>query len=198
MEFDQIKAEVYSYGGDYLDDGDEGSARVGRWVNQAYRELCDLAAWPFLRTVASGAAPLTVADLGFPIISVMQGTIRLEQTEEHVLTERVENLARTGSPLFFYVTGGTVLNVYPVNTGSITVTYLKRVAALANVNDEPIVPSAYHDIIVLGAVRRLLVDDHSPDAAAVAAEYAERVSVMRQALLQAPTRQQIVTGAGDW
>ena len=54
----ELRTEVFSpYS--YLNDSGTQAARVDRWINQAYHELCDQAPWPFLEATSTGAAPLT-------------------------------------------------------------------------------------------------------------------------------------------
>lgn len=184
----------------YLQTDTNGPARATRWVNQAYQEICDLEDWPFLETTATGTAPLTVADLG-EVESVLDATskTKLEQADWRSLTDTYADLTITGAAVFFYITAGSVINVFPANTTvTLSVRYYKNPADLANALDTPVVPAAFHDVILLGAFRRAYLEDGAgADYQMVAAEFDRRVNVMRTALLVDPEAQVITAGSQD-
>lgn len=201
MNFGDLVTEFYSSGFAYFQQETNGPVRVQRWINQSYQELCDLEDWPFLEATATGTAPLTISDLE-DVIDVQDTTTRntLVQSDHAAMSEVTGDLTITGTPTYYYITGGAVINVFPVSTTvQLSVRYIKNPTDLANNADTPIVPTPFHDLIVLGAWRRGLLDDSAAgDYSLIAAEYDRRLSTMRQSQL-VPPRYQTVTGAsGDW
>jgi hypothetical protein len=92
------------------------------------------------------------------------------------------------------------VTLLPANASlALSVRYLKVPTELSNAADSPLLPAAYHDIIVLGAWRRGLLDDsNAGDYALIKAEWAERLGAMRQALLDVPTSQFLTFAGEDW
>lgn len=200
MTFAQLLAEFYASGFSYLDDNGAGAARAGRWVNQSYLELCAAERWPWLETTATGAAPLTITDLG-QIESVVTASDKTSLVAVHRadVTDMDGDPTLTGSPRVYYTTADDVVNVYPANTGLITVRYCKVPVELSATTDIPVVPQTYHDVIVLGAVRRGLVDDQDAgDYQHVVSEYQARLGMMRSQYLFVPEAQVLRAGSEDW
>lgn len=200
MDFSQLLDDVYGHGLDYLADTAEDEERAKRWINQAYAEVCATARYPFLEASTSGSAPLAITNLD-TIISVQEATTLryLQETTEAALTAQVGDLTTTGSPTQWYLTSGSTVTTYPYYTGSITVRYWKTPTALDNGSDTPIIPTAYHDVITLGALRRAAIDNQSFDtAAAYRQEWDSRVDDMRANLIRIPPRQVISHGSEDW
>jgi len=181
MTLAELRAEVYARGFDYEGDTD----RIDRWINQAYQELCEETAWPFLEASTSGTAPVTITD------------VRTVQSVSNTTTGRtLDGLARrdvvdvdpevddAGSPTHFYL-DAQVLRVFPLNTtDTISVRYLKIPTALASDSDTPIVPTRYQDLIVDGAVIRAYKDDDEMEAAGILRQvWAEGVQRMRKGQL---------------
>lgn len=200
MDFSQLLDDLYGHGLDYLADTAENEERAKRWINQAYLEACATARYPFLEETSTGSAPLTISDLD-TVISVGDPTSHryLNDTTEAALTAQVGDLTATGTPMLWYLTGGDTVTCYPSYTGSITVRYYKVPAELDNGSDAPIIPSAYHDVITLGALRRAAIDNQAFETASFyRQEWDSRVQDMRTALISIPGHQQITHGAEDW
>lgn len=200
MNYGQLLTEFYASGFSYLDDNGSGAARAGRWVNQAYLELCAAERWPWLETSASGAAPLTITDLN-QVESVVTSADKasLVPMFRGDLTDMDGDLTLTGSPRYYYLTADSVVNVYPASTGTITVKYCKVPVELSASTDTPVVPQTYHDVIVLGAIRRGLVDDQDAgDYQQVVSEYQARLGMMRAQYLFTPEVQVLRAGSEDW
>lgn len=199
MNLTELQAEVYASGAAYLQQETGGPARVTRWINQAYQELCDLDDWPFLETTATGTAPLTITDFD-AVESVLDTSNRrkLEEIDWPTITELYPDLTTAGTPRWYYLTTGNVVNVYPVQAVTLSVRYYKNPTDLSGSSDTPVVPAQFHDIIVLGAWRRVLLDDNAAgDYQFVKQEWLDRVQTMRQALLWQPTYQVLVAGSED-
>lgn len=200
MNLGQLLTEFYANGFDYLNDGASGATRATRWINQSYQELCALERWPFLEATATGPAPLSVPTL-LEVLTVVDTTntnttlIEADQVE----LANTGDLTSTGTPIFYYITGGTTVSVWPVATNSLSVRYTAQPSDLAAAGDTPIVPAPYHDIIVLGAVRRALLDDtDSGSYQLIKAEWNDRVQQMVASQLNPITRQYVTGASDDW
>jgi hypothetical protein len=148
MNFTTIKADLVARGFDYLT-----SDQQGNYVNRAYQAISDARAWPFLETSQSGTAPMTITDLR-QVLTVTDTTTdtNLLYRDIRTLRESDPDLDDTGSPIRFYLDGLTTLKVWPANTSdTINVRYLKRPAVLTG-TDTPVIPEAYHLLIVDRAV----------------------------------------------
>ena len=194
----ELRTEVFSpYS--YLNDAGTQAARVDRWINQAYHELCDQAPWPFLEATSTGAAPLTISDLASVITVTDTDGVVLDPIQYDPL-RRIVNAALTtaGTPGWYYVTGGTVVNAYPVPTASISVRYRKKPTDLSSAGDVPLVPDEYRDIIALGALRRAALDNQAWEAAnGYRQEWDARLLDMVSSEIEPPRRQQIIAGSED-
>lgn len=198
MSLTTLLTEFYSYGFNYLDDSGAGATRATAFINSAYQELCNDSDWPFLEANATGTSTVTLTDLR-KVESVVNTTTSdtLQQTDRRTLTNAYGVLTATGTPTFWYLTTGSVVKSYPVG-GTLSVNYWKVPTDLSSGSDVPVVPSRYQDLIVLGAVRRALVDDQDgPDYQQVQAEYAQRLGSMRADLLLAPEAQAQTATHGD-
>lgn len=200
MAYDLAALRVELYGPySYLNDGGTQATRGDRWINLAYHELCDQAPWPFLETSSTGAAPLTISDLGDVITVVDSDGVALDAIGYESLRKIVDgDLTVAGAPAWYYLTGGTVVNTYPVPSASITVRYRKVPTDLSSGTDEPLVPSEYRDIIALGALRRAAIDNQSWEAAnGYRQEWDARLLDMVSAEIPPPRAQQIIFGSED-
>lgn len=198
-EFSTVLDELYDSGFDYLSDNNQ-TDRAKRWVNQSYQEVCSMEKWPFLRTEASGPAPLSMPEYQ-RIISVVDtesfsGGNRLQEADEDMIAEFNPNRTLTGTPRYWYMTydaDGPVLNVYPVSTATLDVVFYQNPVPLVADNDVLIIPDQFIDVVVLGAMRRAYLDgtDTAQQYTMVKQEYADRLEFMRTQLLPRPTYQQI-------
>jgi hypothetical protein len=199
VNLNDLQTELYASGFQYLQVETGGTARATRWINQSYQELCDLENWPFLETTATGTSPLAITDLSM-IESVLDATnkTKLEAVRWQDLTDSYPDLTTVGAPIFYYLTAGTTVNTYPAASVSLSVRYYKNPTDLANAGDTPIIPTAFHDLIVLGAWRRALLDDSGAgDYQFIQQEWTSRVNVMRASLLPDPERQVLTAGSQD-
>lgn len=198
MDLAALRVELYApYS--YLNDGGTQATRGDRFINQAYHELCDQAPWPFLETTSTGAAPLTISDLASVITVTDTDGVVLDPIQYDPLRRIVDgSLSETGTPGFYYVTGGTVVNAYPVPSASISVRYRKKPTDLSSASDVPLVPDEYRDIIALGALRRAALDNQAWETAnGYRQEWDARLLDMVSSEIEPPRRQQIVVGSED-
>ena len=194
----ELRTEVFGpYS--YLNDSGTQAARVDRWINAAYHEVCDQAPWPFLETTSTGAAPLTISDLASVITVTDTDGVVLEPIQYDPIRRVVNgDLSTTGSAAFYYLTGGSVVNAYPVPSASITVRYRKKPTDLSAAGDLPLVPDEYRDIIALGALRRAAIDNQAWEAAnGYRQEWDARLLDMVSSEIQPPRAQQITFGSED-
>lgn len=203
MDFAELQTEVYARGLDYLNQDAAGQVRVKRWINQAYLELCGLERWPFLAATETGAAPLTISDLGTveSVRNSSENSVALAWRDRRDLTTSYSDLTTTGSPRWFYIDNG-VIRTWPVG-GSLTVLYWKVPAELEDDDDEPAIPARFQDLIVDGAVIRAYKDSDNFDFVQnLRAEWERGVETMRQALLDqqddSSSLIQVRAGSEDW
>ena len=163
MNFAALLDEVNDRGYNHISD-----TRLGRYVNQSYKSICNRAPWPFLLTTTTGVAPLTISDLR-AVLSVVDTTnkTKLYHSDRRNLIESVStDLTITGTPSYWYQESRTVIKVYPANTTStLSVHYLKVPATLTG-TDAHLIPDEFEDLIIDGAVIRALKDSDELDAAA--------------------------------
>lgn len=123
------------------------ATRLGYLINQARADLDGMFLWPYRLTTASGAAPLTITDLGTieEVVDTANASNPLHFVSRRNLLDSYGLLTTTGSPDWFYVDNG-VIRTYPVG-GTLTVRYYKRTPDLTGVQ-VPLAPADYHLLIV--------------------------------------------------
>lgn len=181
MNYSALVAEAQARGFDDLT-----TTRMGRYVNQAYKSICNRAAWPFLRATTTGTAPLTISDLR-AVLNVVDTTTnaKLYHADRRHLIESVDTLlTTTGTPTYWYQESRTVIKVYPANTtDTLSVHYLKVPATLTG-TDSHLIPEEFEDLIIDGAVIRAYKDDDRLDDAATLSQFFnEGLREMMDALL---------------
>lgn len=182
----QLQTELVDRGTDYLNNTVAGQTRLINWLNDAYLDICERQAWPFLEvTLSSVNAPYTFTDLG-RVLSVVDTTtfLTLEGVDRRVLTESWWDPTMTGSPLYWFLEGD-VLKVYPLNTtDSLEIRYSKIPAALVNPTDTVVLPDRFTNAIVDGAMVYAHRDDDNYDLASQAqAAMEQTVAQMTQSLM---------------
>ena len=188
MDFQTLQTEFFATGFDDWNDAGAGLTRAKRIINEAYKSICDAAPWGFLETTASGTAPLTVSDARH-VQTVTDNTNK--QPLAYLPKDQREAIfpdtPDTGNPEYWTWASDTSIAVYPANTSvTIEVGYLKNPVDLSVNGDTPIVPTRYHDLIVLLAtVRAWRYKDASGSESiqTLKQEYREELGEMMQALL---------------
>jgi hypothetical protein len=199
MDFSTLRTEVQAAG---FDDWTAGAdlTRLKRVVNESYKAICDSAPWGFLETTASGAAPLTIADIAH-IFTVTDNTSNTNLTymPKDVLERSFPDTPDTGTPSYWYWASDTSIGVYPTSTTTIEVFYAKYPADLSADGDTPVVPTRYHGLIVLGAtIRAWRYKDASGTEAlqALKREYQEELGQMMSALLVRQSEPEFILPSG--
>lgn len=174
MNFTELKDELFARGTNYLEEDATDIARAERWLNQAYREILNLHAWPFLQAVttgADGAGFVSVPDLRKIrfVTDVSSGgspgrKLNRVSLDDLVLTDDAD-LTVTGTPEWYYVDGGNAVKSYPAG-GTIRVYYIKRVDPLSG-TQSPIFSEEYHNLIIDKAMMKAYIDNDNFEAAAV-------------------------------
>lgn len=197
MTLAELKTELAARGFDYLSD-----TRRGLFINQARAELDDLFLWPYRLTIATGASPLTVSDLGVieSVLDTANSSVALSAVEWSGLAGL--DTTTTGTPSRFYVDNG-VVRTYPAG-GTLSVRHFKIPPDISD-SQQPLAPARFHDVIVDIAARNAYFDRDNPDAAnALQAKIDRRVAQMVDSLLggqqvQGPGATQLLTGQSvDW
>lgn len=188
MDFQTLRQSFFNRGFEHMDDNGPGLAECKRLVNEAMHQLNDERAgqWPFLEASSSGAAPLTISDLG-TIESVWDSTHStwLTPADRRDLGQWYADqpLTSEGAPEFFYVANG-VVKVYPVQAVTLNVRYWKVADDLSDNTDEPLMPARFHgaivDLAVAGAHR---LHGNEAEAQAAQAEAQRKVDLMAERLL---------------
>lgn len=175
----ELVQEVIDLGYDYVD-----SARIGKFVDRAYRMLCSRRNWPFLEAEVTGTAPLELSELG-KVLSVKNTTAEEQPrgVSRRWLVANYPNLTETGRPIFWYLENKT-LKLYPVDSeAQLEVRVKKRPTALAD-SDEPLVPDEWQYIIVdMAVIPCLKDDDEREEARALRADVEQSILEMSSDLL---------------
>lgn len=189
MTFKELYEEAAHRGFTDMLEGSEEAIqlpRLKRYVNEAHREIVDLAPWPFLNAKIEGAAPLAITDLGHVLsVSNLGDDEALYPLDERQVTERDPTRDETGSARYWFRADPTHIEVWPRDTAKLVVRYVKQATDMSADTDLPMIPATYQDLIIDGAVIRLYKNRDNFEAAQfVRQEWERGVSGMKHALLK--------------
>jgi len=183
MNYDELLAEAQARGFDYLD-----PTRIQRYINQVYLNICEEEQWPFLETTETGTPPYTTTAEIRGVDSVVDTTNAniLSWMDRRRLLEIDRDLTTTGTPVYWYQTSQSTINVYPANTAiTLSVHFFKVPTELTAGSDEPLIPQRWHDLIVDGVAIRAYKDTDDYDAAGnVQQWYDAQLQQMRDSVLR--------------
>jgi hypothetical protein len=184
LTFKELREEFLERG---FDDFGQDDARVKKWANRAYLELCEEKPWPFLAVSNSeGPAPLEIDDLAHVLAFVDMGAEQmLDFADERELAAIDPLLSQAGAAARWYQ-AGTELKTWPVDSeGLYQVRYTHLPGELVDDEDRPAVPARYQELIIDGMAKRAYKNrDNFEAAAAVTVEWERGARQMTRALLR--------------
>jgi hypothetical protein len=186
LKLKEIREEVIASGAQNIAKDSGGEARINRWIQQSYREICDFKPWPFLFDKAEGVAPLKVEDLGHVQAVVdVAGRNELEPITINQLLLGDPTQVGVGRPEYWYTEDGVTIKITPSSTGlTLRVLYRKKPAELTD-EDEPIFDTDYHDLIVTRTrVKVYKATDNLEAAAEILKDYERERDGMVHALMK--------------
>lgn len=175
MTFSELRTALSARGFDY-----STSTELNTYLNQAYAEICNYAPWPFLETSTTKTNGQTITDVS-SILSVYEPLGQLELrgvTRDWLKQNLSSDLTTTGTATYWYLTD-TTFNVYPVDTDTFTIYYLKVPAVLSGDTDEPLIPTRFQDLIIdRAAIKGYKANDNWQIVQAARQEYAADLEAM--------------------
>lgn len=158
MNLAAVRAEVQARGYDYL-----STARVNTLINMAQNEVLTYMPWPFMITsVGPSASPLTIATMDQILsVAVVDGSSKseLSQADRRFILNQDPDMSQTGFPQVYWLEGNTV-TVWPSSsTDTVTVQYIPTPTDLSSDSDTSVIPTAFHDLLILGAVKQAQLDN---------------------------------------
>jgi len=200
-----LKTYFFARGLDFMNDGGVGATRATRFINDAMHKIDDAEKWAYLQASTTGTSPVTVSDLG-RVESVVDvaNLVPLSYMSREEVTDYFADLSGTGTySRWYYVTGGTTINAFPVNSSiTLTVRYTKVSPDLVADSDVPLMPDRFRMGIVDYAAMLAFRESNVPDEAQVAQQAGDAVvERMREwnVLVQGGVESQLISrGSWDW
>ncbi len=185
MKLKEIRAEVIANGAENIANQTGGEARINRWIAQVIRDICDLKPWPFLMATKEGKAPLEVKDLAHvEVFADVTNDNLLQPVTLAQISMADPDLSEIGNAEYWYTEDGKILKVYPANTSATFKAHYRKTPAALSDEEEPIIPSDYHDVIVDGVrIKVYKATDNFAAAAEILKDYERRLEGMEHALL---------------
>lgn len=184
MDLATMRSEVQARGFSHVT-----TSLVDRWINLTYQDVNNRFPWPYLEASTSGTAPITIADLG-RVLYVADTTDKIPLIHKDIrdIVQDDPGLALTGNPRFWYWDGTTTNKIQAYPTGvanTITVRYTKVASDLGSDGSVPLLPTAFHYILVEGACARCYRRANEQAAAADAMQEVESgIAKMHNLLIQ--------------
>lgn len=173
MNRGEIRTEVEARGYDYVP-----QTRLNLWIKQAYQYVCALEPWWFLESSVSGQAPLTITDLS-QVLYVAYGDVSLRGADWRDIRDLDPGLDDTGTPVMWYLEAQAI-KTWPTSTETLNVRYIREPPELTSDSSTPLIPEAYHHILVdLAVISGLKDNDEYEQAQGLQAVVDRSVSDMR-------------------
>lgn len=172
MTLSEARDELRARGFDGLTDD-----RCDIFLNAGKNALEDYAPWPWLDASMTGTAPLTITDLKAVRHVWNSGSgLPLRGAERDYLRGQYgPDLTTTGTSEWWYLTGVSVLSVYPADTSStFAVDYIKTSPELDDDTDEPLHPERLNQVWIDLSAVEAYIDADEPEMAAAIQQKAER------------------------
>lgn len=164
-------------------------------VNTAYGDVLQaLPFFPWNEAVTTLTYNANVRSVALPtdawqVLSVFDTTdiwpmVELEGREQYLNLYPLQT--EVGSPIHYRLFNNTI-QIYPLPQGTtvLTVEYVAMPADLSADSDVPVIPSQWHDLLVVGAVAKAYRDDgNSEQASAYEAEFGDMLQTLKTNLSQ--------------
>lgn len=150
--------------------GTDTAVQQTSFINEVYREICGMQRWPFLeKQDTSVVTAVNVAGYSLAGITDLRSidAVRIEVTanQEYYDLEYMdpqpfrdmEHLDRDVATPFYWTFINNTLRFYPTPDQAYTVRidYIMQPADLVAAADTPVLPAAYHDVLVWGAIESM-------------------------------------------
>lgn len=183
-----MQTEVFARGFDFLNDAGTGLTRVKRWINEAAHEIDSAEKWDYTYATATGALPLTIADLRLvEDVYVVNVDTPLTAASRQMLENLYGNLtlASVVQPRFWYRSALTTVSAYPFSVSfALNVRYWKFAPDLSAGTDVPLMPDRFRQVIVERAVAKAFRDSNDQPAEAESLQEVDRLlDLMRRELV---------------
>jgi hypothetical protein len=194
MDFSALKNELADRGFAHLN-----SVRQGQYINWARAEMDETALWPYRIATATGAAPLTISDLGTieTVVDTANSNNPLSPMDYSDLVKYFKTLSTVGAASYYYLASSTQVAVYPT-TATLSVRYFKVPADLSASSDTPLAPTRWHRLIVDIATRMAYRDnDNHAAAEAINTQIERDKMLMLNSLMVVQTEPTFLRQTGD-
>lgn len=155
--FATLLSDVLARGYAQYNDAGPQLAMVKRMINDSARDIDGMYQWGYRETTATGTPPMAITDLGqIQAVTNVTGPYTLVPRDRRDLRQEYGDLTTAGTAVFYYITGGSTINVYPVQAGlTLTVDYWKTAPDMTADGDLPLMPDRYRRVIVEQTVIKL-------------------------------------------
>lgn len=165
MDLAQLRQSLQDHG--Y---GDDTATQQNGFINAAYREVHSQMRWPFLETINTGLSTVAGTASYTPPMTDWRNVdaIRLTWATDPTQNAPIEYLspqdlfdkqARDQTPAtpIYWTMYASQIWFYPIpdQVYQATIYYIKEPVDLSADGDIPLIPVAYHDVLVAGAITRI-------------------------------------------
>ena len=144
MNLADAQTEFAARGFDYLEAG-----RRTTMLNAAKNAFEDFYPFPWLEGFQIGPAPLVIPDLKYILLTTADGR-ELWGSDIRQIVAGGNDLNETGTAEVWYladqVGDAVTMRVWPVDTPTLRVIYVKRSPELVSGTDKPLIPERYHPL----------------------------------------------------
>lgn len=185
--FQTLQDDVFARGYQPLNDAGTGLAMVKRMINDSMHRIDSRYPWLYRNTTTTGVAPLAITDLGqVESVTDVLNKRTIDPADRRDLRRWFGDLTTVGTAQYYYITLGTTINLYPVQSAlTLTVDYWKVAADLSAGADVPLMPDRYRPVIIEDAVYKLARLRRDPETAKIAQQARDEIlgEMMRELLM---------------
>lgn len=174
MQLSDLRTAVYEALGVSSSDAFYPAPKVTRGINDALDRLAVRYAWPWLETLTTFSTVVGTANYNLP--ADHRRTLELWTEDGSLEPYQRRDITRftgvNGKPRVYAIKNNDIY-LAPVPTEVLTINhlYIGHETALANDSDQPLIPDAYNDLLVVETAMRLAVQKGD----------SERVDMLREA-----------------